>query len=67
MVEAEAQNKRKEKKACKTDLYGKIKRGAKDGGLIVNWSAHTKHKLPFICNYTRRDKAKECKVRINDG
>ena len=44
----------------------KYKRGERDEGWMVNWSAHTKHTLPFNCNKTRQDKTKACKMRIDE-
>ena len=34
---------------------------------MVNWSTHTKHNLPFICNSKAKDKTKVSKVPIDEG
>ena len=43
----------KGEKAYKTALYGKLKESRERRGYMVNWSAHTKHTLPFNYNNTR--------------
>ena len=44
----------KGEKAYKTALYGKLKESRERRGYMVNWSAHTKHTLPFNYNNTRQ-------------